>query len=138
VSLAVDPENRSAAPLQQDLERQARRAAAPQEVPGLSKICVGAGKVAGFCLGEPELTKLLDTPPVFRSHVSTTTASARAASSRCSPRTRPTPPAPAFGTIERDLLGGLVHEYHRAAAWTEVLQPLGAGRRVHQAPGLPA
>lgn len=34
---------------------------------------------------------------------------------------------PASGGFERNLLGGLVHEYHRAAVWTEVLQPLCAG-----------
>jgi hypothetical protein len=41
---------------------------------------------------------------------------------RCSPRTRPTPPVRRpSGAFERDLLGGLPHEYHRAAAWAEVL-----------------
>ena len=48
--------------LQQDRERQARGAGAPEQVTGLAEVCGRGGKLACLRLVEAELTKLLGAP----------------------------------------------------------------------------
>ena len=53
----------NSAALQQDLERQARGAAAAQQVAGLAEVRGRGGELACLRLLEPELAKLLGAPP---------------------------------------------------------------------------
>ena len=48
--------------LEQNLEGKLGWAAAPNEVPGLPKVCIGGGELGCLQVAETELAKLLETP----------------------------------------------------------------------------